>query len=81
MNIFTTGAYVAVAPAGNPSDIRKAKIVYVSMEANPSSHTFLARASIANPKHTWRAGLKMQVRSAPEPNAHIGPKPPKPAGK
>ena len=55
---------MTVAPSTDPADTRRAEVVYVSMEANPSSHTFLARAAIPNPRHRWRAGMKMIVALA-----------------
>ena len=69
---FQPGADVLVTPSSS-TETRTARIVYVSMEANPSTHTFLARAAIPNRGHTWRAGLKMFVQRAPEQPVQSSP--------
>jgi hypothetical protein len=56
------GAEVLVAPSLEPDKVRKAKVVFVSMRATPSSHTFRVRLSTANPARDWKAGQKMLIR-------------------
>jgi RND family efflux transporter MFP subunit len=60
--LFPLGAEVTVAPALEPNNERKAKVVFVSMRATPSSHTFRVRLSTANGARDWKAGQKMLIR-------------------
>ncbi|MHC4516102.1 MAG: efflux RND transporter periplasmic adaptor subunit [Planctomycetota bacterium] len=66
--LFRLDAEVMVAPALEPHNQRKAKVVFVSMRATPSSHTFRVRLSTANPARDWKAGQKMVIRIG-QPNA------------
>ncbi|HLQ38168.1 MAG TPA: efflux RND transporter periplasmic adaptor subunit [Planctomycetota bacterium] len=58
---YRKGSTVQVVPAIGDHAPRAATIVYVSMRATPSSHTFLVRAAVPNADYSWRAGLKMTV--------------------
>jgi RND family efflux transporter MFP subunit len=80
--LFGLGDEVMVAPALEPYNTRTAKVVFVSMQATPSSHTFRIRLSTANPEHDWKAGLKMLVSLARPGPTPPGGKPPgaKPPG-
>ncbi|MCA8958508.1 MAG: efflux RND transporter periplasmic adaptor subunit [Planctomycetes bacterium] len=76
---FTPGVAVDLRPAARPTDVRRGKVVYASMRANPSSHTFRVRIATPNQGHTWKAGLKMWVEL---PTTGEAPElPPKPAPK
>lgn len=63
-NLFAVGSEVVVSPSVNPQDRRIGKVVYASMKAVASSHTFLVRAAVPNPDLKWKAGLKMVVERA-----------------
>ncbi|MCB9917351.1 MAG: efflux RND transporter periplasmic adaptor subunit [Planctomycetes bacterium] len=65
-DLFTKDTEVLVSPAATPEDVRTARIVFVSLKANPSSHSFMVRAATANPKLDWKSGLKMAVRTKAE---------------
>ena len=59
---YRRGVRVVVSPAARPNETRVGQIIYTSMKANPSSHTFLVRAAVANRERPWQAGLKMLVQ-------------------
>ena len=59
--LFGLGDQVMVAPALAPDDKRKAEVVFVSMRATPSSHTFRVRLRTSNPDRDWKTGLKMEI--------------------
>ena len=63
---FRKGTTIYVAPAVEPDSWRRAKILFASLNASASSHTFLVRAAVDNPKLDWKAGLKMVIRSTHE---------------
>jgi RND family efflux transporter MFP subunit len=71
---FRVGTRVLVAPARRPTDTRIATVTFLSPKANASSHSFMVRASIANPDHDWKTGLKMLIEPAPayDPSAPSG---------
>lgn len=76
--LFPMGEKVMVAPSLAPDKGRKAKVVFVSMRATPSSHTFRVRLEVANPDRDWKAGQKMLIRiDQPSATPPAGP----PAGK
>jgi len=60
--LFRMGTEVMVAPALEPNNERKAKVVFVSMRATASSHTFRVRVSTTNLARDWKAGQKMLIR-------------------
>jgi RND family efflux transporter MFP subunit len=62
---FEVGGEIVVAPAVRQDDVRSAKILFVSMKATASSHTFMVRAAVANPDLRWKAGLKMVINPSP----------------
>lgn len=62
---FAIGTEVSLAPAVRPEDVRTGTVVYTSIKASPSSHTFVVRAAVANPANDWKSGLKMLVRRLP----------------
>ncbi len=66
--LFRLETEVTVAPALEPNNERKAKVVFVSMRATPSSHTFRVRLSTANSTRDWKAGQKMLIRTG-QPSA------------
>jgi multidrug efflux pump subunit AcrA (membrane-fusion protein) len=70
---FTVGTSVRVAPAVRPDDVRSAVIVYTSVKASPSSHTFMVRAAVDNPHHDWKSGLKMLVTRTTDAAVGAGP--------
>jgi RND family efflux transporter MFP subunit len=61
-HLFHAGGDVVVAPAVRPADTRTARILFVSMKATASSHTFMVRAAVANEDLRWKTGLKMIIR-------------------
>jgi len=61
---FTNGSQVLVAPARRPNDSRTATVTFISLKANASSHSFMIRASVPNPDHDWKTGLKMLIEPA-----------------
>jgi len=63
--LFRLGRQVTVSPASQPEESRTAEIVFVSVRATPSSHTFRVRLATRNPKQDWKAGLKMTIGIAP----------------
>ncbi len=69
---FPVGKTVKVAPASDPKGLRSAKVVFTSMKATPSSHTFRVRLSVANTKHDWKSGQKMLISTIEEPAAAPG---------
>jgi len=64
-HLFREGAHVRVAVARRPQDFRDATIEYISSKATASSHSFTIRATVRNPDHSWKTGLKMIVAAAP----------------
>lgn len=60
-SMFRPGAEVTVAPAYDPADQRVGNVVYSSMKATASSHTFLVRVAVPNEESPWKAGLKMLI--------------------
>lgn len=72
---YRVGSEVTVAPYLHPQDRRTSKVVYASMKANASSHTFLVRVAVPNPDLTWKAGLKMAVERADADAAEPRPMP------
>lgn len=60
--LFRPGAEVLVSPSSRKSDTRSGTVVYVSMKASPSSHTFRVRIAAPNEDHSWKAGLKMLIQ-------------------
>ena len=74
-NLFAVGSEVVVSPSVNPQDRRIGKIVYASMKAVASSHTFLVRAAVPNPDLRWKAGLKMVVERSGADTAEATPMP------
>lgn len=60
--LFRLGRRVTVSPASQPGESREAEIVFVSVRATPSSHTFRVRLATSNPKQDWKAGLKMTIQ-------------------
>lgn len=63
------GGFVRVRPAVGEHQPRLAEITHVSLKATPASHTFLVRASLANPDYSWRSGLKVYIDSVDAPSA------------
>ena len=61
-HLFQVGREIPVAPAVRPTDTRTAKILFVSMKATASSHTFMVRAAVANEDLRWKTGLKMVIQ-------------------
>ena len=74
-NLFRPGTEVVVSPAARKNESRTGTVVYVSMTAKPSSHTFRVRIATPNKDHTWKAGLKMLVRLPEEHKALTGARP------
>lgn len=66
--LYRIGTEITISPSVRPDAVRKARIIYTSVKANPSSHTYLVRAAVSNPKRDWKAGLKILVRR-PRPAA------------
>lgn len=71
--LFRHGAKVLTSPTARKNESRTGTVVYVSMKANPSSHTFRVRIAVPNKGHTWKAGLKMLIQLPPD----VRSKPPK----
>lgn len=69
---FHKGGTALVAPATAPDDVREATILLLSPKANASSHSFMIRASVPNPRHDWFTGMKMTI----EPGASGTPSKP-----
>ena len=69
---FPLGENVMVAPASDPENARSAEVVFTSMKATPSSHTFRVRLSAPNAKHDWKSGQKMLITTTGKPAAAPG---------
>ena len=62
-----------MAPAAESNDGRRATVVFVSMQATASSHSFRIRLSLPNPERDWKAGQKMLITF--DTSAHATPPP------
>jgi RND family efflux transporter MFP subunit len=74
--LYRLDAKVELRPWARPEESREGTVVFVSMRANPSSHTFRVRVATPNKGHTWKAGLKMQIALPKQAAAATEPKPP-----
>jgi len=72
-HLYVKGNFLEVTPAMLATEPRKAEILHVSPNAVASSHTFVVRAAVPNPDHSWKTGLKMLIQRPADPTVPARP--------
>ncbi len=76
--LYSIGSTVMLSPSARPGETRVGRVVHLSDQANPSSHTFRVRVALPNKGHAWKAGLKMRISPSGPATGSAKPGHPKP---